>query len=134
MTNQQPTDIIEIGGVKYQRMTNQQPTDIIEIGGVKYQRMEDPKPQTLYDALELPYFTIVVGGVKYQRMEDPKPQTLYDALDLPYFTNGYMFNNGQKEWICNVVEKWMPNDDSHDEEEFQLGWNACLKYLRENIK
>jgi len=105
MTNQQLTDIIEIGGVKYQRMTNQQPTDIIEI-----------------------------GGVKYQRMEDPKPQTLYDALDLPYFTNGYMFNNGQKEWICNVVEKWMPNDDSHDGEEFQLGWNACLKYLRENIK
>jgi hypothetical protein len=32
-------------------MTNQQPPDIIEIGGVKYQRLPEPKPQTLYDAL-----------------------------------------------------------------------------------
>ena len=32
-------------------MTNQQPPDIIEIGGVKYQRIVEKKPQTLYDAL-----------------------------------------------------------------------------------
>jgi hypothetical protein len=30
-------------------MTNQQPLDIIEIGGVKYQRIEEPKPQTLLE-------------------------------------------------------------------------------------
>jgi hypothetical protein len=30
-------------------MTNQQPLDIIEIGGVKYQRVEEPKPQTLLE-------------------------------------------------------------------------------------
>jgi hypothetical protein len=32
-------------------MTNQQPPDIIEIGGVKYQRLSKPKPQTLYDII-----------------------------------------------------------------------------------
>ena len=32
-------------------MTNQQPPDIIEIGGVKYQRLPEPKPQTLYEIL-----------------------------------------------------------------------------------
>jgi hypothetical protein len=31
------------------QMTNQQPLDIIEIGGVKYQRIEEPKPQTLLE-------------------------------------------------------------------------------------
>ena len=87
------------------QMTNQQPPAIIEI-----------------------------GGVKYQKIEYPKPETLYDALDPPHFTNGYMFNKQQKEWICNVVEKWMPNDDPHDGEEYQLGWNACLNYLRERLK
>jgi hypothetical protein len=32
-------------------MTNQQPPDIIEIGGVKYQRLPESKPQTLYEML-----------------------------------------------------------------------------------
>jgi len=32
-------------------MTNQQPPAIIEIGGVKYQRIMEKKPQTLFDAL-----------------------------------------------------------------------------------
>jgi hypothetical protein len=33
-------------------MINQEPYDIIEIGGVKYQRIvEEQKPQTLYDRL-----------------------------------------------------------------------------------
>jgi hypothetical protein len=78
--------------------------------------------------------TIIIDGIKYQKVEEPKPPTLYDALELPYFTNGYMFNKGQKEWICKVVSEWLPNDDPHDGEEFQLGWNACLNYLRENMK
>lgn len=34
---------------KKSQMTNQQPPVIIEIGGVKYQRVEEPKPPTLYD-------------------------------------------------------------------------------------
>ena len=35
--------------LQLKEMTNQQPLDIIEIGGVKYQRVEEPKPQTLYE-------------------------------------------------------------------------------------
>jgi hypothetical protein len=33
------------------QMTNQQLPDIIEIGGVKYQRVEEPKPQTLFEII-----------------------------------------------------------------------------------
>jgi hypothetical protein len=33
------------------QMTNQQPPDIIEIGGLKYQRLSEPKPETLYDII-----------------------------------------------------------------------------------
>ena len=52
---------------------------------------------------------IEIGGIKYQKVvEEPKePQTLYDALQLTYFTNGYHFNEGQKDWICKVVEEWL---------------------------
>lgn len=32
-------------------MTNQQPPDIIEIGGVKYQRVKEQKPKTLFTEL-----------------------------------------------------------------------------------
>ena len=38
------------------------------------------------------------------------------------------------EIICHNVENWLPPDDPHDGEEFQLGWNACLGYLRDKIK
>jgi len=52
---------------------------------------------------------IEIGGVKYQKVvEEPKePQTLYDALQLRYFTVGYHFNEGQKDWICDIVDKWL---------------------------
>lgn len=36
---------------KKSQMTNQQLPDIIEIGGVKYQRVEEPKPQTLLEII-----------------------------------------------------------------------------------
>jgi hypothetical protein len=85
-------------------MTNQQPPDIIEIGGVKYQRIMEKKPPTLYDALN----TI--------------------------FTNGYMFNKHQKEWICGVVERWLPNEVIEDGEDYNKGWNDCLKLMRLNLK
>jgi hypothetical protein len=102
---------------------------MVIVNGVSYTRKE-PTPIIIQEDEN----TIVIAGVKYQKIEDPKPQTLYDALGLPYFTNGYMFNKQQKEWICKVVSEWLPNDDPHDGEEFQLGWNACLNYLRENMK
>ena len=56
-----------------------------------------------------------------------EPKTLYDALDKldrPMFIDD----------VCKVVEEWLPDDDPHDGEEYQLGWNACLKFMREKIR
>jgi hypothetical protein len=78
--------------------------------------------------------TATIMGVKYQRIEDPKPSTLYDALQLPYYTNGYHFNEGQKDWICKVVKKWLPDEVEVDTEEYNAGWNNCLQHLKENLK
>ena len=50
---------------KKSQMTNQQPPDIIEIGGVKYQRIEEPKPTTLYEALHEVYY-----GTTYVHKEE----------------------------------------------------------------
>jgi hypothetical protein len=104
---------------------------MVIVNGVSYTRTQ-PTPIVIQEDEN----TIVVGGVKYQKIEDPKPQTLYDALGLPYFTNGYMFNKQQKEWICDIVEKWIPLEGCHELKSYDYsdGWNACLKYLRENIK
>jgi hypothetical protein len=125
MTNQTPCN----HRTPYKPEVQYYDEQMVIVNGVSYTRTE-PTPIVIQEDEN----TIVVGGVKYQKIEDPKPETLYDALELPFFTNGYMFNKQQKEWICNVVEKWLPDDDPHDGEEYQLGWNACLKYLRENIK
>jgi len=109
---------------------------MVIVNGVSYTRTE-PTPIVIQEDEN----TIVVAGVKYQRMEDPKPSTLYDALELPFFTNGYMFNKQQKEWICNVVEKWMPDKVVMDKEEpivdvveYHRGWDNCIKYLKDNLK
>ena len=71
--------------------------------------------------------TATIMGVKYKRVEEPKPETLYDALDKldkPMFIDD----------VCRVVEEWLPDDDPNDGEEYQLGWNACLKFMREKIR
>ena len=51
--------------LQLKEMTNQQPLDIIEIGGVKYQRVEEPKPTTLYEALHEVYY-----GTTYVHKEE----------------------------------------------------------------
>ena len=52
---------------------------------------------------------IEIGGVKYQKVEEePKePQTLYDALTFPYVIAGHHFDEGQKDRICDIVDKWL---------------------------
>jgi hypothetical protein len=72
---------------------------------------------------------IIIDGIKYQKVEPPKPPTLYDAL----CEKGGMYSS-VCDTIVEIVSEWLPNDDPHDGEEFQLGWNACLNYLRENLK
>ena len=83
---------------------------------------------------------IEIGGVKYQKVvEEPKePQTLYDALQLRYFTVGYHFNEGQKDWICKVVEEWLPDELSCDNGVhngvYELGWNDAIDLLRKTLR
>jgi hypothetical protein len=57
--------ILERKELQFKEMTNQQPLDIIEIGGVKYQRIEEPKPTTLYEALHEVYY-----GTTYVHKEE----------------------------------------------------------------
>ena len=72
---------------------------------------------------------VLIDGVKYQKVEEPKeePKSLYNILLDD-------FDVDDCEIICHNVENWLPPDDHHDGEEYQLGWNACLEYLRDKIK
>ena len=93
----------------YEQMTKNNPApDIIEIGGVKYQKVEE-EPEVL--------------------------KTLYDALQLPSYTNGYHFNEDQKDWICDIVKSWMSQyADNVMTGEYLKGYEECLTVLEENLK
>ena len=83
---------------------------------------------------------IEIGGIKYQKVvEEPKePQTLYDALRLPYFTVGYHFNEGQKDWICKVVEEWLsqfhPDDMSFENLSYSNAFFDALDLARKTLR
>jgi len=96
-------------------MTNQQPTerissfpehfhpDIIEIGGVKYQRIEEPKkPQTLYEII----------------------REWNDNEDYPTC----------EELVSRIESEWFPTEVIEDGEDYNKGWNECLRNLKEKLK
>ena len=93
----------------YEQMTkNNSAPDIIEIGGVKYQKVEE-EPEVL--------------------------KTLYDALQCPLHINGYHFNEDQKDWICDIVKRWMSQyADNVMCGEYKKGYEYCLTVLEENLK
>ena len=79
--------------------------------------------------------TIMIDGVKYQKIEKPKPQTLLEII-LDWWVQDW---TGDSKTTCEqlvdtIESEWLPNDDPHDGEEYQLGWNACLEYLRKKLK
>jgi hypothetical protein len=69
---------------------------------------------------------VTINGVKYQRIEEPKQQTL-----LEYFNS---FGIVGAEGICNIVGKWLPSEVIEDGEDYNNGWNDCLKLMRLNLK
>ena len=81
--------------------------------------------------------TVTIMGVKYQKVvEEPEVlKTLYDALQLPSYTNGYHFNEDQKDWICDIVKEWM-SQYTHNvmTGEYLKGYEECLTVLEENLK
>ena len=78
--------------------------------------------------IEGEYATIM--GVKYKRLEEPKPETLYRALDEVYYGTTYV----RREEICDVVERWLPDELEYDGEEYHLGWNDALRSIKEKIR
>jgi len=98
---------------------------MVIVNGVSYTRTE-PTPIVIQEDEN----TIVVGGIKYQKIEESNPQRLYETLCKIFYGSNYVHSDE----ICDVVEKWLPAEVIEDGEEYNSGWNACLKYLRENIK
>jgi hypothetical protein len=74
---------------------------------------------------------VIVNGIQYQRVEEQKPQTLYEII-REWNDNEYCPTC--EELVNRIGSEWLPNDDPHDGEEYQLGWNACLEYLRKKLK
>ncbi len=75
--------------------------------------------------------TVKIEGVEYKKVEKPKPQTLYEII-REWNDNEYCPTC--EELVNRIGSEWLPNDDPHDGEEYQLGWNACLEYLRKKLK
>jgi hypothetical protein len=78
---------------------------------------------------------VTIMGVRYQRIIEPKPQTLYEIFCAE---QGQFIN---REVICDIVKKWLPDEIVVDKEEpivdvveYHRGWDNCIKYLKENLK
>jgi len=74
--------------------------------------------------------TATINGVKYKRVEEPKPETLYEALYEVYYGTTYV----RREEICDVVERWLPDELEYDGEEYHLGWNDALRSIKEKLQ
>ena len=73
--------------------------------------------------------TATINGVKYKRLEEPKPETLYEALDEVYYGTTYV----RREEICDVVERWLP-DETVEDEDYEKGWNDALRTIKEKLR
>ena len=71
---------------------------------------------------------IYFRGEKYQKVEKPKPKTLYKM----FCEEHQQFIN--REFICEIVERWLGDNIEVDTEEYNRGWNGCLEYLRNKLK
>ena len=131
----------------------------IIIDGVKYKRVEEPKspveeaykdwwgeyPETgnwdsfddkRWQGFQAGYHLAYEEKVSQEPEEEPEVlKTLYDALQLPSYTNGYHFNEDQKDWICDIVKEWMSQyADNVLRGECKKGYEYCLLVLEENLK
>jgi len=65
-------------------------------------------------------------------VEEPKPKTLYEALYEVYYGTTYVC----KEEICDVVERWLPDEMEYDEDlnGYRAGWNDCINTLNKQLR
>lgn len=94
------------------------------------------KPQTpekVADGLKEAFREAVKQGVV---SSSNKPQNLYDLIADCMVNYNSTVHPGLICDILDAVEEWLPDDDPHDGKEYQyrVGWNACLKFIREKLK
>jgi uncharacterized protein YbcC (UPF0753/DUF2309 family) len=62
-----------------------------------------------------------------------KPQNLYDLIaDCMVKYNSTVY----PKLICDILDAvkcWLPDEHYSDGEDYDLGWNACLKFMRANL-
>jgi len=99
---------------------------MVIVNGVSYTRIE-PTPIVIHEDEN----TIVVGGVKYQKVEEQKPRTLLEIIRDWNDDD----DNPPCEILVNMIEgKWLPTERFEDGEEYYIGWNDCLRHLKEKLK
>ena len=73
---------------------------------------------------------VMINGVKYQRVEEPKLPTLLDIIREWNDNEDYP----TCEELVNRIEEWMPAEVIEDGEDYNNGWNDCLKEILRNLK
>jgi hypothetical protein len=73
---------------------------------------------------------VIVNGVQYQRVEEQKPQTLYEIIREWNDNEDYP----TCEELVSRIVKWLPTERCEDGEEYYIGWNDCLRQLKEKLK
>jgi hypothetical protein len=73
---------------------------------------------------------VIVNGVQYQRVEEQKPQTLYEIIREWNDNEDYP----TCEELVSRIAKWLPTERCEDGEEYYVGWNDCLRQLKEKLK
>jgi hypothetical protein len=71
---------------------------------------------------------VTIMGIKYKRVEPPKPQTLFDVIR----NLGYSVDMCYE--ILDAVKEWLPDEVEVDTEEYNAGWNDCLKVIGNKLR
>ena len=71
--------------------------------------------------------TATINGIKYKRVEEPKPQTLYEVL----LNLGYSYDMCYE--IVDAVKECLPDENYSDGEDYDLGFNDCLKKIKDRL-
>jgi hypothetical protein len=72
--------------------------------------------------------TATIMGVKYKRVEEPKPKKLFDVIR----NLGYSVDMCYE--ILDAVKEWLPDEVEVDTEEYNAGWNDCLKVIGNKLR
>jgi len=72
--------------------------------------------------------TATIMGVKYKRVEEPKPKKLFDVIR----NLGYSVDMCYE--ILDAVKQYLPDEHYSDGEDYDLGFNDCLKKIKDGLR